>query len=465
MTDEQTLLRNAIRAEAESVPMRPDLADAIVRAAASVPTGRVSETAVTRTGWRNWVLPIAAAAIVAVAAGAVVVGAKSLRHSDTAIRPSPGLSSAPTSVPNSSAPTKTSPSQSSPSESQSSMATAPAVPVGFRVIDLTWVSEDEGWALSYPICKDGTCIAVAHTIDGGRSWTAVRTPDFSMLDTAACDPTCINHLRFANSQVGYAFSGRAMFMTTDGGVSWRQDTTPTYALEVSHGIALRLVGQVADCAPSCRFRLQRADVGSTKWQDVPLPGAPSSAVSATLARSGSTVAIGMYQHTAGGAQNAQSTVLTSNDDGRTWTNRGEPCPQNGSSAAGAEVDSQFVTTSPDGAIVMLCTPRGAGTGQFTVVSTDGGQHFTSGGRLTQGLQEDLVAASAKVLFLGNAPLRSTDGGKSWTQAPPRAGVKVIVQGFETPTIGRALTVTGYIGSPTIWTTRDAGLTWTSYTFK
>ena len=470
MTDEKTVLSNAIRAEAESVTVRPDLAEAILRAASESASRPSAAFPGARTGWRNWVLPVAAAALVAVVAGAVVVGAKALRHNDTAVSPSPVLSSGPTNLPSSSVPSSPSSSPSgSSSSSPTTMTRGGPVPAGFRVLDLTWVSEDEGWALSYPICSAGTCVAVAHTIDGGRSWTAVRTPDFSALDSAACDPTCINHVRFANSQVGYAYSDKALFMTVNGGETWQRQPAAAYALEVANGTVLRLLTQAPSCAPGCIFTLQRSTVGGTGWQDVPLPSPPNQAVAASLGRSGSTVAIAFYQRVAGGAENAQSTVLTSADDGRTWTNRGEPCPQNSSAAnpASHEVDTTDLSVAADGAIVLLCTPRGGTDGVFTRTSTDAGSHFVSGLPIPRGLQGNLVAASADVQFVGTWPLRSTDRGRSWTQDEPGGSnpVKAVMLGFETTATGRGLTVTGVVGSPTIWTTRDAGLTWTSYTFK
>src|SRR5438445_10612941 len=153
MTDEKTVLSNAIRAGAESVAVRPDLAETIVRTASENASRPNAAASGLRTGWRNWLLPVAAAALVAVVAGAVVLGAKALRHNDTAIRPSPVLRSGPTNLPSSSPPSSPSPSQSgSSSSSPTTMTRGGRVPAGFRVLDLTWVSEDEGWALSYPIC-------------------------------------------------------------------------------------------------------------------------------------------------------------------------------------------------------------------------------------------------------------------------------------------------------------------------
>jgi photosystem II stability/assembly factor-like uncharacterized protein len=344
------------------------------------------------------------------------------------------------------------------------------VPVGFRALDLTWISADEGWALSYPICTAAHCVAIGHTVDGGRSWSAIRTPDFSMLPGAACDPTCVNHLRFASPEVGYAFSEQALFMTTDGGDSWQQQPGGAEGLEVANGVVLRLVAQVAGCAPGCTFTLQRAPVGSTQWQRVEVPGLPEAGVSATLARSGPTVAIAIYQHTAGGAQDARSTVFTSADDGQSWSNRGEPCPQRAGSASTNEVDTSMITVAVDRTVALLCSPR-AGGAKSVVVSRDAGASFRGqAGRLGEAQVTAFAATSADTLFASSDSLyRSVDGGASWVKVQRNSAGPGAVSyvGFESGSTGRAISrdPASPIGGRTIWTTRDSGLTWTAYTFS
>jgi photosystem II stability/assembly factor-like uncharacterized protein len=55
--------------------------------------------------------------------------------------------------------------------------------------------------------------------------------------------------------------------------------------------------------------------------------------------------------------------------------------------------------------------------------------------------------------------RSTDGGASWHRvAGPDLGVSFV--GFESPTVGRVVTD----GGRSIWTTTNAGKTWTEKVF-
>jgi len=465
MTQESTILQNGLHAEADSITPSADLAGRIL-AATTAPAGldqsRPTVPARRSEAWRNWILPVAAAGVIAVLLGAVLIGTKVIKRDDSTAnvpspQPSPTVSLPTSPVPSPSGSPTTSPSQPS---SPANGAGPAAVPAGFRVLDLSWISNDEGWALSSPICSADGCVAVAHTIDGGRSWTAVRTPDFSSLPGTACDPTCINHIRFANAQVGYAFSEQATFLTSDGGRNWQRLDSGSYALEVANGSVLRLVGQAPGCAPGCRFTLQRAAVGSDDWTTISLPGAPQNAVRAVLARTGATVALGYFQHTAGGGENAQSTIITSTDNGEHWTNRSEPCPQDLE-----EFDTTALTAAADGSLVVICADRGPTQRSYTMVSTDSGAHFTAGNRIPGAPSGPLVAASSRVLFVGGQ--RTADGGQSWNgRNDLDPAMLSMIFGFESTVVGRAGLSTSGSGSSTVWTTTDAGASWQrSFTFQ
>jgi len=111
------------------------------------------------------------------------------------------------------------------------------------------------------------------------------------------------------------------------------------------------------------------------------------------------------------------------------------------------------------------TRRGARGTQFTSTSTDGGATFRAGGPLASGSSAGglLGAASAQVQFvMSDALYRTGDGGNTWQPVAavtlgPGTGIFV---GFESAAVGRVVTDSGR----TVWTTRDAGLTWTAHTF-
>jgi hypothetical protein len=44
------------------------------------------------------------------------------------------------------------------------------------VHDLTFVSDDQGWALGTAPCSSNPCTSLVRTSDGGRSWVGIRPP-------------------------------------------------------------------------------------------------------------------------------------------------------------------------------------------------------------------------------------------------------------------------------------------------
>jgi photosystem II stability/assembly factor-like uncharacterized protein len=187
----------------------------------------------------------------------------------------------------------------------------------------------------------------------------------------------------------------------------------------------------------------------------------------SLTRTGNRAFVDIYGHVAGGAGNATSVLYSSVDNGASWTRRGEPCPQVGGGAAGNEVDSTALASAADGSVTVLCTPRGGALApQFTSTSTDAGATFHPGaiGALGSAPVTAIGAASGSVLIVADGDTyRSTDSGASFARLAANGGSTpgdAIWFGFETDTVGRAVSA----GGSTIWTTRDAGLTWSKFTF-
>lgn len=476
------LLRSGMAAEARTVTAGPAFTERVIEAA----QGAAQHSPVTpepeqppRAGqpaWRGWLLPAAAAAVAAVLLAAALAGAALLspdRQQPAVPLPSPSVS-APTPGPSPSHSPSPSPAPSS------SVRTQPAIggpmPAGFWAVDLTWVSVDEGWALGTSPCGRPVCTAIGRTVDGGKTWVNMLAPPAGVEPGAGCVNGCITHLRFANPQVGYAYGSDRLYMTTDGGRTWALQPGHADALEVGDGSVIRVTTQDERCLPGCLYRVQRAEVGSSDWQDVSLPpGARTAGVE--LVRSGPVAAIATYAHTAGGAQDATSTLFLSSDGGASWSARPDPCPRWDGGVAGGEVDTTSIAIGADRSVTVLCTARGAAGPVHTMTSTDGGHHFTTAPDLGPETVTAVGAASAKVLFLGlDGPYRSTDGGRNWEQvfgvseqgfltAPGR----VSQIGFQTPTVGRMLELRGgddpgMTGS-VVWTTSDAGKTWSAYPFR
>ncbi|MGI8813184.1 MAG: YCF48-related protein [Pyrinomonadaceae bacterium] len=82
--------------------------------------------------------------------------------------------------------------------SSRSGTSADLVAVYFTSTDRGWIAGDNGY--------------LASTVDGGRSWSTVP------LGTSED----INEIYFRNEANGYVVAGRKLFVTSDGGQSWRQ---------------------------------------------------------------------------------------------------------------------------------------------------------------------------------------------------------------------------------------------------
>jgi photosystem II stability/assembly factor-like uncharacterized protein len=339
---------------------------------------------------------------------------------------------------------------------------------GLQVADATFVGH-LGWALGTVGCANGSgrCSAIARSTDDGRSWRSVVAPRMNVaieglddIGGSDCAAPCIEHIRFATPAVGYLFGdGRngGFFLTTDGGSHWRRQPGGAAALESLDGTVIRIDAPGCD-PPGCRYRAEVASIGGTRWQAVPLGGARAQnfmTTGAVLARTGSAAYVLVLNHPAGGGQSAHSVLFASSDDGRHWSNRGEPCPQ-----GPGEVDATALSTAPDGSAAVLCRSRGADS-QFVAVRAVGQGAFRAGSRDALGAAPvgALAAASRSVVLVSSDDTyRSSDGGRHFRRlsangdgSPGALGWL----GFASPTVGHGISV----DRRTLWTTADAGRTW------
>ena len=87
----------------------------------------------------------------------------------------------------------------------------------------SWVSADRGWVLGLDtLCQTAKCPQLVRTLDGGASWTRVKTPALSIPET--------DRLRvvFVNDATGMVTDGEQLFVTSNGGTRGAPaDTTMT----------------------------------------------------------------------------------------------------------------------------------------------------------------------------------------------------------------------------------------------
>ncbi len=472
--DVETALRASLAARARHTPAADLLAERIIAGAsagigAGVGLVPLRERPRARQ-WRTWTLPLVAAGAVA-AVAAALVGINQFGHT-AGHKPAVPLSAGPATPTPTLRPTSAATSPSPPGPSGSPAAGSPTrpvpelgpVPVNFTVFDLTFASADEGWSLGSGRCLSGSglCTSLIRTTDGGQTWHGVRPPPANVTGVHGCADPCVWHVRFATDQIGYAFGPAAFFLTTDGGRNWRRGPGGADALETLDGNAIRVAARNGCSPPGCVYGVQTAQIGSGTWHDVGLSAATSgTSVGVALARTGRRAFLEVFGHTAGGGPDARSALYTSGDDGANWTSRGEPCPQRG-----VETDSTAIAAANDGSVTVLCRPRGGQRPQFTSTSTDGARSFRPGNpTLGVGTVAALGAASSTVLLVASDDTyRSADGGVTFRRLGANGGSSPGPAnwiGFESPTVGRAVSDAGQA----IWTTRDAGLTWTPHAFR
>jgi photosystem II stability/assembly factor-like uncharacterized protein len=187
------------------------------------------------------------------------------------------------------------------------------------------------------------------------------------------------------------------------------------------------------------------------WSTLQAAGAPVDAASVALARAGSQVYVLAEQHA------ATSTLAAFTDRSGAWQTQGEPCSTTAAGASG-NYASIAVAAGSAARVAVLCRSLDGGTPERVALSTDAGAHFVStrGALPAQG-PELLAANPGSVLLVGGATgvFRSADGGASWQRAPQLGGVSFL--GFESASVARAVSADG----STVWTTTDAGSSWTA----
>lgn len=452
MNDIENRLRATLAEQAKQAPPGAALAERILAEVDS--PARVLRP---RHGWRTWTMPLLAAAAVA-AIVATVVGIQNDRHTAAPVAPavSHGVTASPT-VDSSPTPAPTPTSMPAP-------ATVPADPnsIGldhFQAIDITFVGSKDGWALGNSDCLNDsakTCAAMVFTTDGGTSWHSMKQPPGDVAATG-CGALCFERIRFATDRIGYAFGPTSFAMTKDGGATWQRESGGAEALETLDGNVIRLVAKSSSgCPGPCDVSVETAMIGSSTWSTQQLAPGGISPIAVQLARSGTDAYVLATRNPASGAGIQTSTLYVSTDDGASWLQRPEPCPQ-----AGFEVDSTALAAGTNGTVIVLCTARPGSSPDFVAVSHDHGSTFArAAGSVPTSV--DLVAGDTKTVLVaaGAVARRSTNGGASWARIDDLAGT-VSFLGFESKTVGRAVTD----GGRTIWTTHDAGRTWHAFDFS
>lgn len=344
---------------------------------------------------------------------------------------------------------------------------------GFSALSMTFVSDQQGWALGTVACGTGRCLSLLGTTDGGAVWRVLTAPARTAGGAYGTCPNgapCVQQVRFATPLIGYAF-GPDLFTTADGGRTWtRQSGVDTTSLEAAGGTVVRVMSGLHGCAGQ-PYAVQLSPLGPPAWTALLAP--PIYMICPpVLYRQGSRLVLVSYGNPAGGVR-ATAVIERSADGGRTWTKGLDSCGGTHGYASG-------VALAPPDVLVLLCQNQGATAGAWVRVSVNGGASFgpdqavpmVLSAPIQSVLSFQLAAASAGRLLVvetlsgehvASRVLLSQDGGQHWQDTlalPARAQSQPppLLVGYEDPLTGRV--AQGNV----VWTTRNGGQSWTADRF-
>ncbi len=269
------------------------------------------------------------------------------------------------------------------------------------------------------VWASGTRGRVAHTTDGGATWTIDTVPGAERLDLRAV--AARSATQAWTSSAGPAEQGQAKIFHTTDGTHWTQQFTTSDSGVFLDAMAFwddRSGIAMSDPVGGQLFLLGTSDGGAT-WTRIPtdsappvLPGEAAFAASGTclIVRGTSTA----YIATGGGAR---ARVFRSTDRGRTWTVADTPVHA-GNSASG--IFSVAFSDDRHGVVVGGEYTEPKTPTDNVALTTDGGRSW----RLAKGpLPRGYMSAVAYVPGTSGRTLvavglagtaRSDDGGESWS---------------------------------------------------
>jgi hypothetical protein len=426
-------LRDVLRDGALSVPAAPNALD------------RIHAGARRRQHRRNAASSAAAVVVVAMAATGVVALRPHAHATVSAGKEhttSPSVSVTPSTVGVvSPAPTTALPSASASQPSVSTIA------VNFDPVSVTAISTNSYWVLGSTACAAVRCAALAHTTDGGATFTRLgRTSDGSPMPsivTTVEDGTTVRDVRFGDPKNGWLYGG-ALYATHDGGATWAPDNSiPNDVVDLAAAsgevwaVALRVISGAETYG---LYHATYGPAGTSAWTNVPLGTAPMQEPGLAVVNQNAL----LLGQTPSGA--AQLFDVTRNGNSTSQTSRPAPC------ASGGNV----ISVAGDGALWIHCDGN---PDTLVFVSNDQGAHWLAvPGATGSVIVGGVDAQHALAINTTGLVLVSTNGVvANVTNTPTPGTAEPNFVGFTTTRIGFILT-RGAIGAK-LWRTTDGGQTW------
>lgn len=301
-----------------------------------------------------------------------------------------------------------------PSASPLGKTGVPSLPLD--ATSVSFLSPVQGWVSGFaPVTAGGQVpsnIEVAHTSDGGLSWSGVVI--VATVQERAPQP----RIDFEDALHGW-ISGPGIFETQDGGQTWKSANVAglgTGSAGLSRTTSSQaFIYQAKDGSPPS---LDETTDGGSAWRAVTNPCSNPSNVLLSASNASNLWAVCASQ---GGAGIAGKSVYTSVDGGSSWSLQARAPtsePPVGTITPGGYPSQLVVTSAMTGFL---------GLGRYGLIqSMDGGKTWNDGGAGDgpSGFVNDISFADAAhgwVIFCGGLE-RTTDGGGTWSTIGTAPGI-------------------------------------------
>jgi photosystem II stability/assembly factor-like uncharacterized protein len=294
---------------------------------------------------------------------------------------------------------------------------ASRLPAGFQAQSISWASAQRGWLMGSETCGQTTCATVLGTTDGGTTWNTLGSMNAPVTNEKA---NGVTEMRFADASNGWA-AEPAFWATTDGGVTWQQQTPPGGGKQV---LALAADSVVAYVVVSpCAFQhgcnqpaqLWKTIPGSGSWTQATLTLPPVIAFNTVLAVKGTVAYIAIPAGLDAGAGATLADTLDVTTDGQTWTARPEPCrPDQGETLTGVAPISGLK-------VALMCQGNFAGGSRKSVFRSTDAAATLQGAGIPPSLGNTLQLAASPngtlVMSASSVPgdfIYRNGQGRTWT---------------------------------------------------
>jgi photosystem II stability/assembly factor-like uncharacterized protein len=299
-------------------------------------------------------------------------------------------------------------------------------------------------------------------VDAGRAWTWVSSDDLSTIPASGQW-----QLRFADSEDGW-ISGPALYSTHDAGLVWTRialgglkgSNSSVGALEAADGYVYAEVAEATDANTYGPVVLFGSRTDADAWFSVPSVTTGPAGFVGNISVAQGVFWLSMHPAIVTPEDSESLSTLYRSVDGVNWRSEPQPCPSDSVASVGAATSTR---------VFVVCAAGGAAGSQVKTayLSNNGGATYERVADPPFGGDYNGVAASTTSLTVlaasGASEIYSSfDAGQTWTTTLGigDGGLGFSSVGFTTATQGVAIHgQTQYPESLQLFMTRDGGHAW------